>query len=79
MERQDSYLNLRMFGNRKQKHFVFSKMFLEVILFSVDGLIVEEKNVEQIAERLSVLVEDKGLCKNFEESARKKVEEKESK
>ena len=40
---------------------------------------MEEKKVEQIAERLSVLLEDEGLCKKFEENARKKVEERGSK
>lgn len=48
----------------------------EMITDGVDGFLVEEKNVEQIVEKLSVLLEDEVLCKETGQNARKKVEEK---
>ena len=48
----------------------------DMITDGVDGFLVEEKNVEQIAEKLSVLLEDEVLCKEIGENARKKVVEK---
>ena len=48
----------------------------DMITDGIDGFLVEEKNVEQIVEKLSVLLEDEGLCKKIGRNARKKVEEK---
>ena len=48
----------------------------DMITDGIDGFLVEEKNVEQIAEKLSVLLDDEALCKKFGQNARKKVEEK---
>lgn len=47
----------------------------DMITDGVDGFLVEERNVEQIAKKLSVL-EDEILCKKIGQNARKKAEEK---
>lgn len=48
----------------------------EMITDGVDGFIVEEKNVGQIAKKLSLLLGDEKVCKKIGKNARKKVEKK---
>ena len=48
----------------------------DMITDGIDGFLVEEKNVGQIVEKLSVLLDDEVLCRKIGENARKKVEEK---